>query len=365
MFFNTGELTFVVVYRNVLVAEAQLRCAELARHVCARLFGEEGSEISIRNLVGQVDESVLSNQDPALAIGKALERSGTEDIIFVDHNDPDLGKTKNSRVELGFGQQTRLTLQASLDELSFVYRPIWDCAFDMIITYLCQVVPRGRGASQFNGGFCTALKDDLERASLDRVVLSHCLKRLDKSRQDGSRVLLTVPLHFSTLAHPSAWADFNQAYRGVTPDALRYLAFLIFGLRGVSNNALVRELPKLTGARHLFCALECNDPVGERFENTAVHSVGIEMPQGVPDEARLTGFIMSKVRELRAREVEPFVFGVWSTSHMISAMGVGVRYLEGPAVHPMMADPRFAVVHGLEDIYGNRLRSGLTNIKRI
>jgi hypothetical protein len=366
-FFRTGELTFIVVYRNVMVAEAQLRCVELARHVCARLFGENGSEISIRNLVGPIDSRLITaNQNPERAISEALERTGTETIISADQIKATLADAAaHPRFELRFTQKPQTYFSASLEELSFAYRPIWDCAFDMIITYLCQPVPRGDVVPSPSAGFCTLEGTDEDRASLDCIVLSHCLERIEKSRQARSRVLLAVPLHFSTLGRPRAWAAYGEIFRAIPRDVLLHLVFVIFALEGAPNSRLVQELPKLAGARHVFCALDYDDPAGERFRDTSVHAIGMEIPEFEPHDAKMAGSIKSMALAVRTRNFEPFVFGVQSTSSVLSAMAAGVRYLEGSAIHPMTADPRSAVAHGLKDIYGDRLRSGLINIKRI
>jgi hypothetical protein len=366
-FLNVGELTFIVIYRDLSVAEAQLRCAELAREVCGRLFGEEGSEISIRNVVGQIDQGLLvAHKNFERAIEEALEGGGTETIISVGQiKAAKAHAAAHPKFELRFTQQPRTHFPASLEELSFAYRPIWDCAFDMIVTYLCQPVPRGNLIPSPNAGFCTMTGSDEDRAVLDRVVLSHCLRRIEESRTAGSRVQLAVPLHFSTLARPRAWSEYSESYRAISRDVLLHLVFVIFALEGVPNSRLVQELPKLTGARHVFCALARDDLIGERFGSTGIHALGMEIPELVPNEAEMAGCIKSMALDVRAQNFEPFVFGVQSTSCVVNAMAAGVRYLEGPVIHPMVADPRYAVAHGLEDVYGARLRNGLISIKRL
>jgi len=191
------------------------------------------------------------------------------------------------------------------------------------------------------------------------------LEKIEKSRQAGSRVLLAVPLHFSTLGRPRAWAEYGEILRAIPRDVLLHLVFVIFALDGVPNSRLVQELPKLTGARHVFCALERDDPAGERFRSTSIHAIGMEIPEFVPNDGEMAGCVKSMALDVRAQNFEPFVFGVLSTSCVLNAMAAGVRYLEGPAIHSMVADPRLAVAHGLEDVYGARLRSGLIGIKRL
>ena len=349
-FFNAGELTFVVMYRDLSMAQAQQKCAEVARHVCARLFGEEGAEISIRNVVGDVYYKLLdASKNIERAIDEALERSGTETIISANHIKAAVAAAAaNPRFALHFTQQRGMQFRCSLDQLSFRYRPIWDCAFDVLIAYLCQPVPPGDEVPSANAGFCTTTGNDEEIAVLDATILSHCLRHVETSGQDRSRLMLAVPLHFSTLARRRAWAEFSKTYRTVPRDVLSNMVFVVFSLEGVPNLRLAQELPKLSGRRHVFCALEPNSPVGERFGGTAIHAVGMEMPS---HDAQMAGRVKSMARDVRAQSFEPFVLGLQNTSSAINAIAAGVRYLEGSAIHPMVAAPRSAIAHGLADLY--------------
>jgi hypothetical protein len=349
-FFNAGELTFVVIYRNLSVTEAQRKCAEVARYVCGRLFGEEGAEISIRNVVGDVYHKLLdASKNIESAIDEALERDGTETIISANHIKAAIAAAAtNPRFELYFTQQRGMQFTCSLDQLSFGFRPIWDCAFDMLIAYLCQPVRPGDRVLSANAGFCTTTGSDEEIAVLDAAILSHCLKHVEKPNQGVSRVMLAAPLHFSTLARPRAWAEFSKTYRTIPRDVLSNMTFVVFSLEGVPNQRLVQELSKLSGRRHVFCALGQNSPVGERFAGTAIHGVGMEIPSkdvGTADR------IKSMAHDVRSQSLEPFVLGLQNTSSAIGAMAAGVRYLEGPAIHPMVDAPRSAVAHGLANLY--------------
>jgi hypothetical protein len=60
-FFHAGELTYLVLFRDATIAEAQLKCAAVIDDICRRLFGEEGEAISVRNLVAPVDALELTN----------------------------------------------------------------------------------------------------------------------------------------------------------------------------------------------------------------------------------------------------------------------------------------------------------------
>ena len=122
-------------------------------------------------------------------------------------------------------------------------------------------------------------------------------------------------------------------------------------LDGVPNERLVQELAKVASARHLFCVMEPDSTVAARFASTSAHAVGMELPRSRGRAKRVLESVKTLAAATRKNGHESFVLGVTSTSHAVNAMGAGVRYLEGPAIHPMVADPRCAFMHELEDLY--------------
>jgi len=360
VFFKTGELTFVLLFRDLSLQDAQLTCTAIAKDVCNRLYGEQTLAMAVRNLVGPVDREYLpAYKNIEFGIDEALERGGTETLICADNAPaPVMPPPPTARGrELSFTQLPRTRVPWSEDSLTFGYRPIWDCTLKAVLTYLCQPIPKSHLGVTATPGFCTASEDE-ERACLDRAVLAHAVKRISQMRVEGARVLLAVPLHFTTLARQRIWADFNKLYATISHDILRDVIFVILDLEGVPNIRLIQELPKLAAARHILCALDHNDRIGERFANTNVHAFGLEFPETGLNDAELNGCIKSLALDAEERGFQSFVLGIQSTSRALNAMAAGVRYLEGPAIHAPVADPRFAFVHGIEDLYAPRAAQG-------
>src|ERR1700734_3613077 len=53
------ELSYVVLFRGLSPIEAQLKCRVISEEVCQRLFGEQGMQVKLRNLVAHVDIAAL------------------------------------------------------------------------------------------------------------------------------------------------------------------------------------------------------------------------------------------------------------------------------------------------------------------
>ena len=381
-FLKAGELGYIIVYRDLSLEEAQRKCADLSREVCRRLFGEEGIELAVRNVIGRVDSGLLkAYQNTTLALDQSLEQHGKETLIFADRRGaaPVAERTGSpfpadgggaalfaerggsqqyhadggESLKLKFTQHQDRNFACSESQISFAYRPIWDCQSRMIVTYLCQPIPpEGVDTPLLNtSGFCSVSTGDADCALLDRIILAHCATRIDALRQSRVQLLLGVPLHFSTLSRPRAWKIFNDIYGRVPPALLRELVFVIFGLEGVPNVRVVQETAKLSAARHLFCVTEPDNAVAARFAYVKAHAVGVEMPRSRGREKHVLEAIKSVAADARKNGHESFALGVTNTSRAVNAMAAGVRYLEGPAIHPAVSDPRCAFIHELEDLY--------------
>jgi len=359
-FFKSGELGYILIYRDLSVEEAQQKCAELSRDVCRKLFGAEGIEFAVRNVVGQVDGSLLKNlHNVTAAIDQSLEQHGRETVIFTDRGLPPPEAEmapETAPLKLNFTQHRERSFACSESRLSFAYRPIWDCVSRVILTYLCQPIPaQGVDTALLSTtGFCSVSTGDADCALLDRTILTHCAKRIDTLRKDGVRLLLGVPLHFSTLSRPRPWKIFNDLYSQIPPVLLRELVFVIFGLEGVPNVRLVQEMSKLATTRHVFCVTEPDNTVAARFAYVRAHAVGLELPRTRGRERQVLESVKSLAGGARKNGHESFLLGVTNTSRAVNAMAAGVRYLEGPAIHPVVADPRCAFIHELEDLYATR-----------
>ena len=147
-FLKAGELGYILVYRDLSVEEAQRKCAALSRDVCRRLFGEEGVEVAVRNVVGRIDRGLLkTSRNMTTVIDQSLEQHGKETLIFADREPPQQYHHQTQQyqqqyqqyqqpqqqydavpsLKLQFSQHQDRSFACSETQLSFAYRPIWDC----------------------------------------------------------------------------------------------------------------------------------------------------------------------------------------------------------------------------------------------
>jgi hypothetical protein len=336
VYFKRSELGYVVICPDLSVEETQAKCAALSREICRHLFGEEGIEVAMRNCIGQVDRAWLRKYKNVIAvIDYALETRGKATVITREKS-----RDEEPSSPLGLDFSSAEDRQDSNAELSFVYRPLWDSATRRIDTYLCQPIrSKSASASPLGNAQFLSAAGDAACALLDRTVLAHCATRLRTIPGDGARPILAVPLHFSTLARGVPWNMFGQVYREIPQNILRELAFVVFGLDGVPNVRLMQELPKLSLARHILCVAEPDGAIAARFAFVRAHAIGVQLPEthwhGRP-------VMRSLAADARRNGQQSFVLGVSGSSTGAHAIAGGVRYLEGPAIHPAVTDP-FAI----------------------
>src|SRR5580692_5028019 len=81
-FIAVDELSYVVTFRHLSLAETDIACVAIAKEVCNMLFGNQIDEISVRSLVAAICEPVEPDKAQwGKQIESMLEESGTETVV--------------------------------------------------------------------------------------------------------------------------------------------------------------------------------------------------------------------------------------------------------------------------------------------
>jgi hypothetical protein len=233
---------------------------------------------------------------------------------------------------------------------AFRWRPLWDSAKGVIITYLCQLQEPGEAGREPD--------PETRQAVIDRVLLSECAAGARRLHARGFRLLHGVPVALDTISHSRLWSPYSRALQQIAPDVSRDFAFFVAGIdSGVPNIRLTQELPKLSRlSRNIFCLIADRGYVGSRFLRTGTHAIGITLSPGDCEAAS-----MARISELSQQAcgagIAAFVLGLTATSLMLHALACGIRYLEGPVVRPAVSEPRHAFAQSLEDVYAGEPRA--------
>ena len=80
--FRLDELSYAVSFAGMSLEETSLFCISVAKEVCEKLFGNEIEEISVRSLVAQVQQPLVSDERRAAKlVDSLLELHGLETIV--------------------------------------------------------------------------------------------------------------------------------------------------------------------------------------------------------------------------------------------------------------------------------------------
>jgi len=362
-FYQVDELSYLIVFRDLSKADAQIKSLAIAQAASRHLFGEDTGAVAIGLVVGAVDEQALLHGDPIAAVQAALHKYGTETIVAPDGDasqpvTPDRRKKNTGhesgarRLQVLFGPDYGQSELIPESQIAFRYRPIWDATRKVILTYLCQPIPDKAREHLPNYGLCS-VDDRRDACSLDLLVFREVAKRVTLLHRSGLRILAACPVHFTTISHTSTWTDYVQALDYGGSDTLRDIAFMITGIdNSIPHIRLAQEIPKLSArSKFILVAIDFQAGFVSRFTNMGIRAVGIELGRTTGTERPILAAIDALALESKNAGFASFVLGAKSRSVVIGAIGSGVRYLEGPVIAESVEDPQHAFVQGIADLY--------------
>jgi hypothetical protein len=357
VFYRAGELDYAIVFRDLPLDIAQRHCAAIAEEVCRRLFGEEDVAIAVRAVVGMAENSLLLEDiDPQAVIEQSLARNGIETVVgrgasiaSIQHHASRKTSANVHELHLTFGPGKSRPHVIAPEQLSFIYRPIWDATRNAVLTYLCQPTP----ARTPLRGLCFAPYHVDDRITIDLATLKESARRIVQLHRGGTRLLVGCPVHFSTLALQRPWTTYARLFQAIPHDVARYLAFFVMGMEpGTPNTRLCEAIPKL-GARSkfVFAVLDSKDRQIERFARTGVTAIGLELPRPDKSDRPLIEDIDALGRRASSCGIDCFILGAERTSTVVNAIATGVRFIEGAPISPMVPEPTHGFRHELTDLY--------------
>ena len=360
-FSHDGPSTYLLLFRGLSVAEAQLKCRAIAEDVCRKLFGEE-EDVSVRALTLMVDQHDLGSPHGRTQLSELLERDGHESTFRQS------GPAKEGKwISVRFKDCPHETHNLSLTTPNIIYRPLWDTARGAILVYVCQPLAHSMAESCKIPGMCAAIgsspeSEEREQLQLDMTLLRECARRSAILRDTGNRALLLSPLHLTTLSRPKLWKQYSELRNSLPALSVADIGFVVHGIGpAIPNIRLAAELPKLSViSRHVYCLTDDPQGVCQQFRNTGARAVGVAL--NYDDKLSVSNVQLDVLgREARAGGLDAFALGVAERSPAVNAIGFGIRWLEGPAISPPIADPKFSFVQRIETLYRAELAAARTH----
>jgi len=366
-FQKLDELSYLVFFHDLDATVAHAKCVSIAEVASRRLFGEDTEAVSIRVAVGRITDGIFAHDShQILALDDALKAESFATVIQASHSVGTDDKARNQialavfdasqvpKFRVLFGNDLDRRYALTEQQIGFSYRPVWDSQKKVILTYICQPVPKHLTVEGAAKRFGLCFVEDAEEACLfDLLVFAEVARRIDALRKDGLRVIVACPIHYSTLSRPKSWQRYLLALNAAGAERSRDIAFLLTGVdEGIPNVRLAQEIPKLsTRSRFVFAHFKYRSGLGARFSQTGIHAIGSELASSMLDGRSVLAAIDTLALDASNAGIECFVLGVFNKSSAVGAISSGVRYLEGPAISAEVNQPRHAFVRELEDLY--------------
>ncbi len=359
IFTRYDELSFIIIFSDLSLDQAQLRCHEIGEEIGRRLLGEnfatEASDVSTG--VFETDGSLVFNavdkEDLIQRLaGAALEeRSGAAEAEA--SSEPEVP-------DFSFAQIDRTKALASME---LMYRPMWNLRHKAIANYFATV-----GAVNVFGDrlWDTALRREYEgvlsTVEFDVFIARRALRDMAATVAQGQKVLLSWPIHFETIANRTSRQAYVDLCRMI-PDAVRQL--LILELDGLPEGTPQSRLLEIIAVIKPFCRGQ-NVRVPWSFRNfgqmtgAGLNGVGFDLsaaPRGDAERIKILNDFAAAADKVGLR---CYAHGLNSRPQALTALTAGYEWINGDAVNRLIDLPGRMTRFNIDDLYRNVSDSGLS-----
>lgn len=354
VFMDLEDIGYVLVFPTLSRKEAEIKCLNISRDIATKLFGvsEDGTqEISVRTVVGEIDGSIgMEDVNLVDAVSGLLEENGDEFIVggdgsVVKQSDGDKSGTSDVIDFSDFEAN-------QLDTLNFLYRPIWDTNREAIISYKCQ--------SHFgtaHGPTCCDKSQDLTSQSLlelDILVLQSCCQQVLRLQNSGRKLVISCPVHYETLSRSKSWREYVKHCQPIPKQLRKYFVFEVVGIDPGSPQVRIAQiLPQLRPyAREIVCLVRSHLDNIEKFHSIGASSIGLDLLDVHVAETDMMEILGSFSQRCQQLGLSSYISNIRSPSLTTIALSAGIRYIDGDAIRPSVANPDKALALDPVAFYG-------------
>ena len=332
------NLDFVILFPSLTAQEGRVKCAQLAEEIGRALVGDLGAELA------QVDAGAAVVDSKALL--SIIDQEG-------DLHEAIVGEVAKAPSATPYRYLGALS---ALEQVKFLFRPIWDVKRQAVFNFLCVPVMRTPGGRIVSGeASIEGLNDRHTRLDYDLKLLKRVIDELTRMGSEDRRLLYTVPVHVDTVSSGAFRTEYLKLWREL-PLSLQRLAIfdLVGGSDGFPQSRLIEILPSL---KPLSRAVTLRMPVGagqsfSRFAHVGLHALSSEAPAGREENA--LGDIEKFVIAAEKAHLLTYLHGIRTASLALAAVGAGFGFIDGPAIGTAEANPKDALRFSMEDLYAKR-----------
>jgi hypothetical protein len=326
---------YLILFGSVVSEDGERRAASIAADIARRLLPDPRSPalIQIRTIFSEGDDGLKVKEIPP-------EASLLDTLVETLTSAP---------VE----QAEEPLSKDPFDRLQLVYRPMWDVQKGVVSTYISVPAVRYPGGGLMVGErHFPEIEDEAVAARLDRVVLQRVSDELTTMIEEGRRLIIGIPIHFSTLAASATRVEYLRLCQGIPQLAHRFVIFEIIGTpEGAPQSRLLELSTTLRRyARAVIARMPLDSRLLKTLGGTGLLAVGIEMTQANAEQTtsdRLAAFAAAA----QQAGLSAYVHGLKTLSLTSTAVGAGFRYIDGDTVEKFVNLPRRVYRFSPADLY--------------
>lgn len=336
-----GDLSYLVVFGNLGQAEAQVKCALIAREIAEKLLGTQAAAklMQVSFVTMQKNgELIFQDVGDLDALVREFETRWAEQQAAETD-------ARRAAFQWTAPEDAERSWEALAKQISYCYRPMWYVHAQAVTTYHCLPTQVSQDGDLLVG-YNILPKDAPPRyiPRLDGLLLRKAAQELMWLRNADKPLLLSIPVHFETLARTrTRIAYINDCHE--VPEELR--RHLVLELVGVEDGVPAGRLIELTSALRAECrALLIRLPIGfmdfGAVGQTHITACGLAVDEATMPEAMLFKEFNRFCDEAERVHKQKYVHGLSSKSLLTAALGAGFDYVDGETVASMTDHPQAA-----------------------
>lgn len=195
-------------------------------------------------------------------------------------------------------------------------------------------------------------------AACDRRVQEEALTKLHLLLDAGHKILLVLPVHFSTVDRYDYFVPYQQRLRKLRDKSRQLVVQELVGIPADLNGDRIRET--VTRLRQVSRSVMVRvSPPGSglrAWRDAGVHAAGFEFMEGQTSEHALLKQLDGFAERADEAGLKKFVYGLTTRSAAAGAVAAGFDYIEGNIVRPPVDSPAYVEPFESLDLFAGVFR---------
>jgi hypothetical protein len=346
-YYASSAVNYLIVFPTLNERQAQLKCRLIGEEIAKALLGSEGADgLEVKSAVIGLDGTLSFAEMTSVELTLEAIADPARSISFGVESAPRPVSPTVSFEEVRIAPKAARRGGASEDLLSdvaFVFCPMWRPSRNLITSYLCQpLVPTSDVGSAMGSAELAIAGDDDLTQRLDEMVLNRGLDEIRLLVSEERKVLITVPIHFETVAALARRRMVHSILAGLPEAGQKLLAIELVGVPdGVPQSRLIDLIgplrPRCSGVALLMSVMHADF---SSVRDTGAAAVCTDITTHAGPELVLMQHMNRFLAGASKAGLPAYIRGVRSRSLAAAAVGAGFVYIEGEAIGQPLAHPK-------------------------